>query len=203
MVINMAYDRTNRKICGIGINDADYPVKETKLINGKNKIIKECATYNHWKRMIYRCYSKIFKESRPTYKDCKVCEEWLVFSNFKEWASQFVVSGMHLDKDIICKSNIYSPETCAFVNAKTNSFILDCAKSRGKYPIGVHLDNKVKLYVSACRNPFTRKKEYLGYFKCQEKAHLAWKKRKHELACQLADLQTDERVANALRTRYL
>jgi hypothetical protein len=48
----------------------------------------------------------------------------------------------------------------------------------------------------------TNKREHLGYFDCPDKAHIAWKKRKHEIACQIADMQDNACVASALRNRY-
>ena len=83
-----------------------------------------------------------------------------------------------------------------------NKFLLDSAASRGEWPVGVHWKERNKKFQSMCCNPFTKKYEYLGLFTCPNQAHEAWKARKYELACQLADLQTDERVAEALRVRY-
>jgi hypothetical protein len=200
----MIGNKYKRLVCGVGVNDANYKVKTTKVVNGKHVIVNYCEIYHLWKRMIVRCHSEKFKEKRPTYAECKVCDEWLFFSNFKRWADNLDYHGKHLDKDVINEGSlIYSPENCAFVTQLTNSFVVDCGAARGKYKIGVYLNKKANRLVAACRNPFTKKKEALGYFDCELEAHLTWKKRKHELACQLADMQTDERVANALRTRYL
>ena len=41
-------------------------------------------------------------------------------------------------------------------------------------------------FKSQCRNPFTKKREHLGYFTCEQEAHQAWLKRKLELAKELA-----------------
>jgi hypothetical protein len=112
--------------------------------------------------------------------------------------------GKQLDKDLLIVGNkLYSPETCVFVSKITNTFTIDCGASRGEWPIGVNFDkHRGKLKVRCC-NPFSKKAEHIGLFTCKNKAYEAWKNRKHELACQLADLQTDERVAAALRSRYL
>ena len=40
------------------------------------------------------------------------------------------------------------------------------------------------------------------YTTSEYEAHEAWKARKHEHACKLADIQSDVRVAKVLRTRY-
>jgi hypothetical protein len=39
-------------------------------------------------------------------------------------------------------------------------------------------------------------------FPTELEAHKAWQARKHELACMLADLQTDDRIASRLREMY-
>jgi hypothetical protein len=111
-----------------------------------------------------------------------------------------------LDKDLLCVGNKeYNPENCVFVTKIVNTFLIDKVKSRGTYPIGVRFNNVAKQFEAQCRNPFIKKQEYLGLYNCPDQAHLAWKRRKHELACQLAESEyvTDERVAQALRTRYL
>ena len=186
-------------VCGVGVNDADYTVSPT--INGK---IVNCPYYVSWISMLIRCYSEQSKLRRPTYKGCSVCEEWLTFSNFKMWMETQDWQGKELDKDILVAGNkIYSAETCVFVSKIVNSFLADRGACRGEWPLGVtwhKADGKIH---AQCRNPITKKKENLGYFNCPQEAHQAWRKRKHELACQLAELQADERVAAALRVRYL
>jgi hypothetical protein len=190
---------SNKLVYGAGLNDANYTLRTT--IGGK---IVRCPFYVAWQNMLKRCYSKKTQEKRPTYIGCSVCEDWLVFSNFKTWMERQSWQGKELDKDIIKSGNkIYSAEFCVFVNSVTNSFLLDCRASRGDWPLGVYWQKKAGKYRTRCCNPFTKKQEHLGYFDCPNLAHETWKKRKHELALQLADLQSDERVALGLRTRYL
>ena len=184
---------------GVGINDADYPTQPK--IDGK---AVRCPYYVVWVSMIKRCYSEKLQKRQPTYKGCSVCTEWLYFMNFRKWMIEQDWEGKALDKDLIVEDNkVYSPVTCAFVNTTTNSFTIDCGKVRGDYPTGVSFHKHTGKFVARCSNPFTNEREHLGYFHCPHEAHLAWKARKHQLACQLADLQTDPRVAEALRTRYL
>jgi hypothetical protein len=110
---------------------------------------------------------------------------------------------MQLDKDILTIGNkIYSPENCVFVPAKLNLFLLDRGAGRGEYLIGVNWDKQVRKYRSQCRNPFTKKPEFLGYFDNELVAHLSWRERKHQHALTYADLQTDERIKTALCERY-
>ena len=193
----MARPRT--LIYGAGINDADYPIK--KVINGKQI---QCPYYQKWHHVLDRALSQKTKEKHPTYRDVSVCEEWLIFSNFKAWMELQDWEGKEIDKDIIVLGNkIYSPETCVFVDRIVNTFVMGCDASRGSTMIGVCFCKSEKKFKSSCSNPFTKKGEALGYFADEISAHKAWRKRKHELACQLADLQTDNRVANALRSRYI
>mgnify|MGYP003453193077 CR=1 FL=1 len=190
--------KKDKLVCGVGVNDADYPICEYE--NGKRVM---CPYYRTWKNMLERAYSDKLKEIQPTYRGVTVCEEWHSFMRFRAWMVGQGWEGRHLDKDILLQGNkVYSPSTCVFVDRVVNNFLTDCAASRGEWPLGVYWKEQSKKFVSQCNNPFSGKREHLGYFYCPHQAHLTWKKRKHELACQLADIQTDGRVAEALRTRY-
>ena len=81
---------------------------------------KYTATYRAWVNMLSRCYCE--KSQQPTYKDCMVCDEWHNFQNFADWYGYNYADGLHLDKDIKFEGNkIYSPDTCMFVNQKSNT----------------------------------------------------------------------------------
>ena len=192
----------------IGVNDANYTVTNKVTIgyiNGKQKqkLSWICPFYSRWKRMLERCYSSKHHERHPTYIGCTVCEEWLTFSNFKAWMETQDWEGKELDKDILVIGNkVYSPETCAFVTAEINSFVLESTTSRGKYSLGVHWDIRRNKFVSQCRNPFTKKTEFLGYFNTEQEAHKAWLERKLWHAISLSKTINDPNVAKALVSRY-
>ena len=57
-------------------------------------------------------------------------------------------------------------------------------------------------FAANCNNPFTKKREHLGYFTDAVEAHNAWLTRKLELAKLLAESEADLRVAKALVERY-
>ena len=193
-------------VYGVGINDADYIVKKHAIVEGKDKIIWVCPYYRAWNSALMRCYSEKFHLNYPTYRDCTVCDEWLTFSNFKAWMEQQDYEGKHLDKDLLKEGNkVYCPEYCIFVNGKVNSFITDRSNDRGEYMLGVVRHEATSKFRARCNNPLTGKREHLGLFTIELEAHLAWKRRKHELACQLAESEycNDPRLAEALRTRYL
>lgn len=199
--------KPRKKVCGVGVNDADYAVvkRETIEVNGaqKRKQVWMCPHYRIWVSMLNRCYSAKTQERRPNYKGCSVSEEWLLFSNFKAWMEKQDWEGNQLDKDLLFEGNkIYSAETCVFVSPMVNSFTIDCRAARGDWMIGVVWDKPTEKFKSQCSNAFTKKVEHLGLFTCEQQAHNAWLKRKLELAHLLAAEQADERVAKALILKY-
>lgn len=206
--VNVMKPKNKKLVYGVGINDADYAVQEFETVgyvNGKQKQKRAwvCPYYQTWKHMLMRCYSAKYQEEYPTYKGCSVSEEWLTFSNFKAWMEKQNWEGLHLDKDLLFEGNkIYSAETCVFVTPQTNAFIKDNSASRGEWLIGLYWNKQAGKFQSMCRNPFTKKQEYLGLFISEQQAHQAWLKRKLELAHELAAIQTDPRVAKALINRY-
>lgn len=189
----------SKLVQGVGINDADYTVQH--LLNGK---VVFCPFYRAWLNMLHRCYCPKFLSRNPTYLGCTVISEWLTFSSFRAWMVKQDWVGKHLDKDILISGNkIYSPETCVFIDSGINKFLVDRSLHRGEWPLGVYFEPRTNKFRACCKNPFTKKNVKLGRFTSPEQAHEAWKQRKHELACQLAEQQSDKRVAEALRTRYL
>ncbi len=184
-------------VYGVGVNDADYVVCPS--INGNQTM---CPFYRKWKAMLERCYSEKILIKHPTYAGCYVCDEWLTFSNFKSWMEKHDWQGKHLDKDIMGNGSIYSPENCCFVSPELNNFLTDAGARRGMLMIGVTLHKRNGTYDSMIRNPFTKKLEHLGSHSSEISAHNAWLNRKHELACMLADLQNDSRIASALRNKF-
>lgn len=197
-------------IYGIGINDAKYSIsikKELEKVNGKRRreVVWQCPYYFKWTDMLRRCYSEKFKHKHTTYKDCTVCQEWLTFSTFRKWMETQDWINKDLDKDILILGNKeYAPDKCVFIEQKVNKFLTDRVNNRGEYLIGCYWNKERGKFQAGCNNIFSGKLEYLGRFDTEIEAHLAWKKRKHELAFQLADSEyvTDERVRRRLRTRY-
>ena len=110
---------------------------------------------NTWNHMLQRCYDKKYQSKKPTYIGCTVCEEWHNFQNFAKWYEEnyYEVDSetMHLDKDILYKGNkIYSPSTCIFVPNRINTLFTKSNLTRGKYPIGVNIDNKTHKFRARC-----------------------------------------------------
>lgn len=91
--------------------------------------------YTLWCNMIKRCYYEPYLEKCPSYRKCKVCDNWLNFQNFCEdlphiegyekWYNcKEKRNKYHLDKDFKQKdvtNKIYSKDTCMFIDAKENT----------------------------------------------------------------------------------
>lgn len=197
---------------GIGINDADYvlhtfEVLEDRLKCGRKKrrLTWACPYYKKWSAMIARCYSDAYQAKYPSYRGCIVCEEWLLFSSFRKWMVGQEWEGLQLDKDLLLAGNkVYSPETCVFVPRRVNMFLTDCSAVRGNYLLGVSRNKNCSRFEARISVTTTGKSTYLGSYVTEEEAHLVWKERKHQYACDLANSKyvVDERVADILRQRY-
>lgn len=186
---------------GVGVNDADYQVTPTVLRGGKWVIENRCRIYQMWTAMLNRCYSHAYHKRKPTYVGCSVDKKWHKFSVFRDWVVKQDWEDKTLDKDILFYQNkVYGPKTCVLVDQITNSFFAHCSELRPD--LGTCFIASRKKYRASVGNPFTKKNEQLGNHSTMEEAHATWKARKHELALQLAKLQTDKRVAKVLRTRF-
>lgn len=165
----------------VGVGDYNVSINEKITLN-----------YQFWSGVIERSNDDKFKIKNPTYKDVTNCKDWFNFQNFAKWCEEnyYEVEGevMHLDKDILCKGNkIYSPETCVFVPQTINQFFNKRQNLRGELPIGVtYKSGDDSKFVARCGNPITKKREYLGVFDTPIKAFDAYKKRKEEVAKELA-----------------
>lgn len=176
-----------KPILGFGINDADYIVQPR--VNGKQY---KCPFYVRWKSMIERCYSKKLHEKYPTYKDCTVCSEWLLFSNFKSWMEGQDWKGKQLDKDLLIQGNkVYSPSTCIFINLDINLLLNTHKSVRGKYKLGVSLNkDRVRAFRATC-NKLKGKIKTLGDYYSEDEAHQAYCKFKYSLISKLANKQKE------------
>lgn len=169
---------------GVGVNDANYQVRTTKVVSGKRVIVFDCPFYRTWKNMLRGCYSKTKANSlrNKSYLSCIVCSEWLIFSNFKYWMEQQEWEGKYLDKDLTyLGSNLYSPETCCFISREINNFLTHCKRKDG-IPLGVC---KLKTGKFKAQISYKNKTESLGEFNCPSQAHFTWLKYKIMIANQL------------------
>ena len=153
--------------------------------------------------MLQRCYDEKYHAREPSYKRCRVCVEWLTFSNFQSWfndPNNGYNPNYHLDKDLIIRNNsTYSPQTCCFLPRELNALFHPAKKHANKFPTGVQ-PNGCKFRADI--NMYGRSK-YLGVFQTVEAAFFAYKNAKEKYVKELAEKyfkegKITERVYNAL-----
>lgn len=125
--------------------------------------------YKVWDGMLQRCYNPTRRKKWPSYENCTICKEWLVFSNFKEWFDENYIDGYHLDKDILSvDAKTYSPYTCAFIPPRLNTMLSHTVDVNG----GV-MKNKRSYAVSTTIDGVHF---YEGGYNTEAEAHLAYAK---------------------------
>ena len=122
-----------KKVLGVGVCDIPTVVPVESGRGPKDKC------YSTWTGILARCHSVKTRKRQPTYGDCRVCDEWLIASNFKAWYDANYVDGWQIDKDYRGDGKLYSPETCTFVPPWLNLLMTDHGRARGtsKYQGGV------------------------------------------------------------------
>ena len=180
---------------GVGIAGAKYPI----TINGVHT--KE---YELWNSMLKRCYSDTYQKKRPTYKGCKVSNNFLRYEYFYEWCHiqvGFNNKDWQLDKDLLVKGNkVYNENVCVFLPKEINSVLTKSTATRGEYLIGVCWSNTHKAF-KAQVSKSKGKKEHLGSFNTEIEAFNAYKGVKENYLKELANKwksQIDPRAYNAL-----
>ena len=146
-------------IQGVGINDL------------KGKInVSDFKSYDIWKGILRRCYSKEQNKDK-SYKNIKVCEEWLLYSNFKKWYDKNFPSELEknwklqIDKDLLSRKNkIYSPQTCIFLPKKINTFLSNQQNSNTSGVVGVSYIKSSNSWRARIRNFDNHDRIYLGCY---------------------------------------
>ena len=171
----------NTLIYGVARNDY-----KGSCVDDNGDLLK---SYDIWYGMIRRCYDSKSLEYKTTYQDCTVCDEWLFFSNFKEWFDENYQDGYSLDKDIRIHNNrIYSPETCCFVPKEINTIFITNKNKRGDFYIGVS-HNGANYTATLLK---WGKTCYLGVFLTEEEAFLAYKREKESFIKEVANKYKDK-----------
>tara|TARA_R110000764_G_scaffold10764_13_gene32871 strand:+ start:60 stop:668 length:609 start_codon:yes stop_codon:yes gene_type:complete len=169
-------------VSGVGINDADYIVQPS--ING---VIYMCPYYRIWKCILLRCYANN-KNLNPTYSGCSVCDNWLVFTNFKKWMKSHDWKGKEIDKDILIQGNkIYSPETCLFVTRAVNALTNSKKGRKGKLKQGVVIRGN-RFHAQCNANGV---QVHIGSFNTESEAFTAYKEFKYNHIKEIAEKQSE------------
>lgn len=173
----------------------------------KTNVTNECLETKHplyklayyrWVGIIHRTKDEKNKSKFFSYRNCKLCDEWLEFECFFNWFKTHYKNGWEIDKDIIDKnSKLYSPQTCCFVPKEINQTFVKAEKRRGCLPIGVILKNG-KYLARISKGVGT---EVIGSYDNIIDAFNAYKKEKELRIKQLADKwkkQLEPRAYDAL-----
>lgn len=180
---------------GVGVAGAKYPI----TVNGiKTK------EYDLWNSMLKRCYSDAYQKKQPTYKGCKVSNNFLRYEYFYEWCHKqigFDNEYWQLDKDLLVKGNkVYNESTCVFIPKEINSLLTKSTASRGEHLIGVCWSKTNKAFAAQVSKS-KGKREHLGFFKTELEAYNAYKVAKETFIKEQANKwngKIDERAYNAL-----
>ena len=179
---NKPLQMLRKKVCGVGIYDTDEV-----CVNEKS--------FKIWREMIKRCYDIKIQAKRPTYMGCKVCPEWMFYSNYKKWYKSNYIKDFEVDKDLLSNSDniIYSPKTCVFLPPEINSCLVKKHNNRYELPTGIYKNGSS--YIASCN------RVYLGSYKELDDALDAYVKEKKRKLVELANKWKevlDERAYNAL-----
>lgn len=102
---------------------------------------KDTLAYSRWSGILQRVYSEKFLDENPTYRGCKVVDEWHNFQVFAKWFTSqkfYGAKGYDIDKDILDPSSkTYGPDTCRLVPNAINKLLLDSKTRRGDLPKGL------------------------------------------------------------------
>jgi hypothetical protein len=179
-----------KKVYGVGINQ-----------KGAYNSYRDEKAYKLWKSILQRCYSEKSLVKFPTYRGCKVCDEWIYFQNFASWFYKNYVEGFTIDKDILGDGKLYSPETCCFVPNHINNILNENKKRNKGLPIGVRIqDDKFRVIISV-KN---RKKISVGYFDNKYEAAKAYINAKKDYVEKMArEYELSDEITNALITKLI
>lgn len=108
-------------------------------------------THQVWHDMLKRVYSYRSDAQSRVYAGTSVHPHWHNFQNFAAWYHEridrfgLVEHIWELDKDLLVPGNRqYGPETCCVIPQHVNTLFTDHSIARGKYPLGVSIDNAAR-----------------------------------------------------------
>jgi len=105
--------------------------------------------------------------------------------------------GKALDKDLLVYGNKeYHPDKCMFVDQRVNKLLTGRNAKRGQYVIGVSF-NKIKMKFVANCNDGSGKLKYLGCFKTEYEASIAYRAFKKSVILGVAN-ESEEILKQAL-----
>ena len=165
-------------IYGVGIDDVDGTKEYFE--GGVRKTLK---SFQDWKNMLRRCYSKGGEYVGVT----TVCDEWKVYSNFKDWFDVNYRNNCWLDKDL-SGGKRYSPDNCIYISKELNKFLIGVNDK-----CGVWYDDSRDKFQSYTR-AFGGKRINIGRFDSEQEALVAAKLRKVEELKRVCLIYKDDQI---------
>jgi len=136
---------------------------------GEGELLSKSKFYPCWTRMLRRCIKPISRTDVLAYGSVSICEDWMCFANFNEWANtQCYSDGWELDKDLFSGggSKSYSPDNCCFLPSRINKALCYALTAEGCY------EQHGKWY--ATMNTSDKANHYLGLFSTRPEARKAY-----------------------------
>lgn len=128
--------------------------------------------YIRWVSMLQRCYDKGSLLRDPSYAGVGVCEDWKIFSNFRDWMNSKDWDGLCLDKDLL-SGKLYSPETCLFISPELNKFWTGSRSKTGGL-VGTNYEKDRNKYKASIKDPRIGRSVTIGRFNTEIEAHQAY-----------------------------
>ena len=136
-------------------------------------------SYNVWREVIRRVYNEKERFKFKSYGSCHVCEEWLIYANFKLWYDTTYPIHIkdikfNLDKDLLqqnIENKVYSPETCIWLPEKINKYLVNFTKEN----TGSSFDKDRNKWQSSGTDFYTNKTIHYGRYNTKEEATYRYK----------------------------
>lgn len=139
--------------------------------------------------MLERCYKE---NPSNAYKDCYVCDEWHLLSNFRNFFDDNYIPGFNLDKDFLFPGNrVYSPETCIFIPREINSLLVKCGRGKDGKLHGVNYSKRLNKYIANVSYSAIGKRVHIGTFNTEREAERAYIEKKRDIIKSIADKYKD------------
>ena len=169
-----------KSVCGVGyLGDGCYKSQYQGVVS---------ETYQVWRGIVQRCYSRRKHLINPTYLGCTMSLDWLNFQNFAEWyeGNSFYGLGYEVDKDILVKGNkVYSAETCCLIPPIINASVVYPTPKNGSSLGVTERKGRKRSFEVYIREG--GEKSYLGAYSTEEEAFGVYKKSKERYLKCLAE----------------
>jgi hypothetical protein len=161
---------------------------------GVKNLSKHFSSSDKASRLWAGIISRVKNPNQKCYENVVICDDWLIFDNFKTWydlnyPKHLELQGikLNLDKDLLSKGRlIYSPDTCVFIPHCVNSFLTNKKRNNTSGITGVYYVKSKDRWRADITDPRVQNKGggkvAIGVFKTKEEAAEAYAKYRAEIA---------------------